>query len=109
VAAEEIASLVFQRLLDAFETITGQGAGVEGWLFTTALTLAGERRRLSRPQGLASALWELPAREREVVALRLLARLDIDRIAAATGLDVDAVITTQSRGLKRMSAQMVAR
>jgi DNA-directed RNA polymerase specialized sigma24 family protein len=109
VAAEEIASLVFQRLLGAFETITGQGAGVEGWLFTTALSLAGERKRRSRPQGLTAALWELPTKEREVVALRLLARLDIDRIAAATGLDIEAVLNTQSRALKRMSAQMAAR
>jgi DNA-directed RNA polymerase specialized sigma24 family protein len=109
VAAEEVASLVFQRLLDALGTITGQGAGVEGWLYTTALALAGQRRRHSRPQGLAGALWELPAHEREVLALRLLARLDVDRVAAATGVAPDAVVSTQASALKRLSAQMVGR
>src|SRR5438309_7783189 len=65
VAAEELASLVFQRLLDTLDEIGGQGAGVEGWLYTTALALAEQRKREARPQGLAAALWELPSQERE--------------------------------------------
>ena len=109
VAAEEMASLVFQRLLDAFDEITGRGAGVEGWLYTTALALAGQRRREARPQGLAARLWGLPHRERQVLALRLLAGLDVERIGAATGLEPNAVLNTQARALKRLSAQMVAR
>lgn len=109
VAAEEVASLVFQRLLDAIPTFSGQGAGIEAWLYTTALTAAGQRRRQSRPQGLAAALWDLPAPERDVVALRLLAGLDTDRIAAATGQSGDAVLAAQSRGLKRLSADRARR
>jgi DNA-directed RNA polymerase specialized sigma24 family protein len=109
VAAEELTSLCFQRLLDALDQISGQGAGIEGWLYTTALTLAGQRRRQARPQGLAGALWELPAQEREVLALRLLAGLDADRIGAATGLSPGAMLSAQARGLKRINARAVAR
>jgi len=109
VAAEEIASLVFQRLLDALGTIGGRGAGIEGWIFATALDLAGQRKRPSRPQSLAGALWGLPAREREVLALRLLAGLDLDRVGSATGLEAGAVLATQARALKRLSTQMVGR
>jgi DNA-directed RNA polymerase specialized sigma24 family protein len=100
---------VFQRLLDSLQTISGEGAGIEGWLYTTALTLAAQRQRQSRPQGLAAALWELPAQEREVLALRLLARLDVSRIASATGVDADTVLSAQSRGLRRLSARMASR
>jgi len=109
VAAEELASLIFQRLLDTLEEITGQGAGVEGWLYTTALALAAQRRREARPQGLAATLWELPNQEREVLALRLLAGLDTDRIASATGMDPGGVLSAQARGLRRLSAGLAAR
>src|SRR5438477_8160822 len=55
VAAEEKASLVFQRLLDALPEITGRGAGVEGWLFVNAFRLADASRRRARPEAQAQA------------------------------------------------------
>src|SRR5438874_11045412 len=100
--AEELASLVFLRLLDALEGITGQGAGLEGWLYTTALALVQGRRRRPLPQR-AAGLLELPADEREALALRLLAGLDVERIAAATGRTPGAVLATQARALRRLA------
>ena len=105
VAAEELASLVFQRLLDGLEEITGRGAGLEGWLYVTAFALAATRRRASRPKGPADALWSLPADEREVLALRLIAGLDTERVAAATGRPSGAVLAAQLRGLRWLAGQ----
>jgi DNA-directed RNA polymerase specialized sigma24 family protein len=102
VAAEEIASLVFQRLLDALGEITGRGAGLEGWLYTSAFRLAAERRGRVRPAAAALALWNLPPHEREVLALRILAGLDVERIAAATGRAPGDVLGVQASGLRRL-------
>jgi hypothetical protein len=41
--------------------------------------------------GLVSAVWALPARQREVLVLRYFADLPENRVAAATGLSEDAV------------------
>jgi DNA-directed RNA polymerase specialized sigma24 family protein len=103
VIAEEVASLVFQRLLDALEEITGHGAGLEGWLYWTAYGLAVERRRRAQPEGVARALWELPPDEREVLALRLLAGLDVERVGAATGRSPAVVTGLQARGLRHLA------
>ena len=105
VAAEELASLVFQRLLDSLEEITGRGAGLEGWLFVTAYALATTRRRAVRPKGIPDALWSLPADEREVLALRLVAGLDSERVAAATGRPPGSVLNAQLRALRRMTGK----
>src|SRR5438105_11384409 len=105
VAAEELASLVFQRLLDSLDEITGRGAGLDGWLYVTAFRLAADRRRAARPKGPADALWSLPPDEREVLALRLLAGLESGRVAAATGRPQGAVLSAQMRALKRLSGE----
>jgi DNA-directed RNA polymerase specialized sigma24 family protein len=105
VAAEELASLVFQRLLDSLVEITGRGAGLEGWLYTTAFRLAAGRRRATRPKGPADALWSLPADEREIIALRLLGGLDAERVAAATGRPRASVVSAQLRALRRLAGQ----
>jgi DNA-directed RNA polymerase specialized sigma24 family protein len=103
VAAEEIASLVFQRLLEALDGITGRGAGLEGWLYATAFALAGDRRRQARPDVAAQALWGLPPAEREVLALRVLAGLDAERIASATGRSAADVLAAEASGLRRLN------
>src|SRR5438067_11598894 len=60
VAAEELSSLVFQRLLDSLDEITGRGVGLEGWLYVTACVLAAACRGSGRPMGAADAPWSLP-------------------------------------------------
>ena len=51
-------------------------------------------RRIPRragDSGLVSAVWALPARQREVLVLRYFADLPENRVAAATGLSEDTV------------------
>src|SRR6266436_5858789 len=131
--AEDLAGETFERALRAWRRFDPRRASARTWLCTIARSVAldhfrsEERRRrregtyaLREPDaveepvfaGLSSALQtalaELTAGEREVIALRVLLDLDGETAARLLGISVTACSTRLSRALKKLEERMSA-
>ena len=66
----------------------------------------GAARSPARDSGLVSAVWALPARQREVLVLRYFADLPENQVAAATGLSEDAVRSQVALAFSALRAEL---
>jgi DNA-directed RNA polymerase specialized sigma24 family protein len=88
--AERLVGVTLQRALDGLPTFNGDPRAFDGWVLRLAATTAGRQAQ----DGSTEASFEaeeirrgyarLPGHDQEVVALRLLAGMETDRVAQAT-------------------------
>lgn len=124
--AQEVAAEALARAYGRWRSVRDHA---EPWVVTVATNLALDRgRRAGRalrhraeiavPPGtidpyaeerldLQQALRALPQRQREVVALRFLADMSVEDVAAVLGLSVGTVKSHTSRGLQRLRTLVV--
>jgi RNA polymerase sigma-70 factor (ECF subfamily) len=138
-AAEDIASETWLTVARGLHAFSGDEIEFRAWLFTIARSrlVDWQRRRQRRPGevdhptalsalvadddtaqdtidglGATAALAvvaTLPADQAEVILLRVLAGLDVNRVAQITGKQPGAVRTLQYRGLRRLREQLATR
>lgn len=127
--AEDLAADTFEKALRSWRRFDPQRASARTWLVQIARTTAldwfrAEDRRKRREElaavpeafdgglspglspELESALRELSAGEREVIALRILLELDGDEAARVLGISPTAVSTRLSRALKKLEEKV---
>ncbi len=129
-AAEDVIIETFLRLHRHRHRFRA-GTSVRAWIFTISRNLARNRLRAQRlwgwlpltsadaattapppePQGevrerVAAAFAALPAAQREVCALRLLAELSLEDVAVTTGASVGTVKSRLFYGLRRLRAHL---
>ncbi len=127
--AEDLAADTFEKALKLWRRFDPSRASARTWLCQIARTTAldwfrAEERRNRREQRAAvpervdagfadglspeleSALRELSAAEREVIALRILLELDGDEAARVLGISPTAVSTRLSRALKKLEEKV---
>ena len=124
--AEDVVQEAFVRGLDRPRSLLGAD-NPEAWLRTVAVNLARSRwRRAQRLVGLAprlveeprdgdiegnlallQALRQLPAGQREVIAMHHLADLTVDQVADALGLPTGTVKARLSRGRAALATMLV--
>lgn len=116
--SEDLAAEAFVRLFSRWNRLRDE-PGREGWVLRVTANLAidhARRRPLQLPApatageddtvvlriALVAALRALPARQRTVVALRYLADLTEEQVAATLGISAGAVKTHSHRALRRL-------
>ena len=124
--AEDVVQEAFVRALDHPRRLLGV-ENPEAWLRTVAVNLARSRwRRAQRLGGLAPrlveesragdteghvvllrALRQLPAGQREVIALHHLADMTVAQVSATLGVPIGTVKARLSRGRLALSTQLV--
>ena len=128
--AEDLAADTFEKALKLWRRFDASRGSARTWLCQIARTTAldwfrAEERRHRReqraavpdrlrsaacpracPRELESALRELSAGEREVIALRVLLELDGDEAARVLGISPTAVSTRLSRALKKLEEKV---
>jgi hypothetical protein len=106
--AEQLTGTVFAAAIDALPGRIGPAGRFGGELFGLALAelrhLPSGRPAAPGGRGPLAALRRLPADEREVLLLRLVAGLPAEDVAIATGRRHAAVLTLVQRGLARLAA-----
>lgn len=130
--ADDAVSEVFTRAMDAIDRFRWSDAGVDGWLFGVLRNVLFEQYRRERryvgevaageahepvdeepaaldrlleserADAVRRALDQLPAKEREMLELRIVGGLDAPAVAAAVGKRPGAVRMAQSRALGRL-------
>jgi RNA polymerase sigma-70 factor (ECF subfamily) len=135
VEPDDLASETFIGVFTGFAGFSGDEAGLRAWVFTIAhrRLLDDWRRRSRRPQ-LAAELPEppdrvggdveddvlgrigteevtrlcggLPADQRSVILLRILADLTVEQVAGVMGRSVPSVKALQRRGLRSLRAEL---
>ncbi len=129
--AEAVMQEVFLAVLPRLQTVTGGVAGLRTFVFSVAhARMVDDHRRQQRapiklpfepdldgreessaedevlqrisPQEVADLLDDLPAEQREVLSLRLVAGLTVDQSAAVVGKSAGAVKQLQRRALIRL-------
>lgn len=125
--ADDLVSEAYTRALSRWESVSATPAPV-AWVMRTALNLHRDRwRKLIRARRLHSsnergtdptvdgdpavldALWALPERQRQVVALRVLAELNTHETAEALGIAAGTVTTHLHRGLSGLRERLGTR
>lgn len=120
--AEEVVAEAFARAVQHRRKFE-QAENAEAWLRTVAVNVSRTRfrrsllgRRLEQPDAprhpdvpedrlaLVAALRQLPAPQREAIALHYLADLPVHEVAAATGAPVGTVKARLSRGRASLAA-----
>ena len=127
--AEDLAADTFEKALRLWHRFDPRRANARTWLVQIARTTAldwfrSEDRRRRREERVAepehvdaafaeglsaeleTALRELSAGEREVIALRILLELDGDEAARVLGISPTAVSTRLSRALKKLEEKV---
>ena len=128
--AEDLAADTFEKALKHWRRFDASRGSARTWLCQVARTTAldwfrAEERRRRREERAAvperfedgglspglspeleSALRELSAGEREVIALRILLELDGDEAARVLGISPTAVSTRLSRALKKLEERV---
>jgi RNA polymerase sigma-70 factor, ECF subfamily len=127
--AEDLAGETFEKALRRWSRFDPRRGAARTWLLNIARTTAldwfrSEERRRRRERAVAlaeaqdvrfadglsaeleTALRELSAGEREVVALRVLLELDGDEAARVLGISPTAVSTRLSRALKKLEEKV---
>jgi DNA-directed RNA polymerase specialized sigma24 family protein len=98
--AERLVRHGLDRALDALPRFRGDGYGFPAWLLRMG---AGSVDRMPRPADeLRAAFQRLPRRSQEVLGLRVLARLDSDRVAQATRRSAGDVRSLLAGALRRL-------
>ncbi|QHK21442.1 sigma-70 family RNA polymerase sigma factor [Pseudarthrobacter psychrotolerans] len=132
--AEAVMQEVFLAVLPRLQTVTGGVAGLRTFVFSVAhARMVDDHRRQRRapvalpfepdldgreessaedevlqrisPREVADLLNELPAEQREVLSLRLVAGLTVDQAAAVMGKSAGAIKQLQRRALIRLREQ----
>ena len=128
---EDLLGEIFLQVVRDLPRFDGDEAAVRRWVFTIAhhRLIDGHRRSRRRPAMAAGPLPELPvvsdpdpfdpellqaltrltAEQREVVALRFVADLPIDAVAAVTGRSSGAVKALQHRALDSLARELAER
>jgi RNA polymerase sigma-70 factor (ECF subfamily) len=127
--ADDLASSTFEKAFRQWQRFDPRRGTAKAWLLGIARTTAldwfrGEKRRRRREEAAAppeaheeafveglspalqSALAELSAGEREVIALRIVLELDGETTARVLGLSATAVSTRLSRALAKLEERM---
>ena len=127
--AEDLVADTFEKALRSWRRFDARRGSARTWLCQIARTTAldwfrAEERRKRREEraapaehvdapfseglspDLESALAELSAGEREVIALRILLELDGDEAARVLGISPTAVSTRLSRALKKLEEKV---
>jgi RNA polymerase sigma-70 factor (ECF subfamily) len=129
--ADELTGETFERAVRRWNRFDPRRGSARTWLLTLARSAAldrlrSESRRRQREErvavesnrqelselpetlspGLAKALEELTAGEREVIALRVVLELDGEQTARMLGMSATAVSTRLSRALKKLEERM---
>ena len=127
--AEDLAADTFEKALKAWRRFDPSRGSARTWLCQIARTTAldwfrAEERRHKREERVAvpdrleagfaegmspeleSALRQLSAGEREVIALRVLLELDSEEAARVLGISPTAVSTRLSRALKKLEEKV---
>ncbi len=127
--AEDLTAVTFEKALKVWRRFDASRGSARTWLCQIARTTAldwfrSEERRHRREQRAATpervdaafaeglspeletALRELSAGEREVIALRVLLELDGDEAARVLGISPTAVSTRLSRALKKLEEKV---
>lgn len=131
-AADDAVSETMLRAIDGIGRFSWQGGGIEAWLFGILRNVILEAKRREgriepvpappEPTQLAggdpvatlvendqrievrAAFQRLSAEDRELLELRVVAKLSADGVAAAMGTTAGAIRTAQSRALHRLRA-----
>ncbi len=135
--AEDLAADIWLRILRALPTFEGDESGFRGWLYTTARNRitdwyrSGERRTdaiehsslaiLPAPNNVEdevaehsatdraiALIGELPPDQAEAVMLRIVAGMDVSRVAAIMDRTPGSVRVLCHRGLRRLEQQLAA-
>lgn len=135
--AEDLAADIWLRILRALPTFEGDESGFRGWLYTTARNRitdwyrSGERRTdaiehsslaiLPAPNNVEdevaehsatdraiALIGELPPDQAEAVMLRIVAGMDVARVAAIMDRTPGSVRVLCHRGLRRLEQQLEA-
>lgn len=127
--AEDLVADTFEKALRSWRRFDARRGSARTWLCQIARTTAldwfrAEERRHRREEraappehvdasfaeglspDLETALAELSAAEREVIALRILLELDGDEVARVLGISPTAVSTRLSRALKKLEEKV---
>lgn len=99
--ADRLAGRAFRRALDGLPAYRGTAQGIDGWLLH--LVAQDAARSPSEAAGMRTALGRLPPPVYETVALRLLAGLPADVIAAGSGRRPAQVQDWLAEGLRRLA------
>lgn len=104
--AEDIASDVLMRLLDALHHRRPPQSALRGWLFGVAVNRVADHLR-QRPQAEQAeptqiALHALTNEQQDVLALRLVGALSLEETAQALNKTVNAVKAVQFRALEAL-------
>lgn len=127
--ADDAVSEVFTRAMDAIDRFSWSAAGIDGWLFGFLRNVLSEQYRHERrhfrspfarsapepiddapdvlerllegerAEAVRGALDQLPAKDRELLELRIVGGLDAPAVAAVVGKRPGAVRMAQSRAL----------
>jgi len=126
--ADDLLAESYARALARWDNV-GSHPAPKAWIIRTALNLHRDRwRRMVRHRRLRTlstepstaqdvdadpevlrALFGLPSRQRQVVALRVLAQMDTEETAIALGIAPGTVTTHLHRGLSALREQLTAR
>lgn len=128
-ATDDAVSETMLRALDRIDHFTWQGGGIDAWLYGILRNVIHETHRQERRSQpiampaedavveadpvdavvehdvraeLRKAFDRLSAEDREILELRVVAKLSAEGVAAATGSTAGAVRTAQSRALHRL-------
>jgi RNA polymerase sigma-70 factor (ECF subfamily) len=137
-AAEDVAAEVWLEIAKGLRRFRGDEREFRGWLFTMARRRAADHRRyarrhpafptgeqdeLDRPSGDDTAataidsmsteaalklIATLPRDQAEIIALRVVAGLDVAQVAKITGKRPGAVRVAAHRGLRTLAARLSA-
>jgi len=130
VDADDVLSEVFLQVARSLPRFRGDEDHLRAWVFAIARNrvVDGHRRRASRPVvadvpvpdraappatepldvELAAALAQLTPEQREIVALRFVADLPLEEVAAITGRTEGAVKSMQHRALAQLARILTA-
>ena len=135
--AEDLAADIWLRVVRSLPTFDGDEGGFRGWLFTTARNRVtdwyrtGERRpdliehaqlvvlpaastveeeveEHSATDTAIALIGELPPDQAEAVMLRVVAGMDVARVASVMGRTPGSVRVLCHRGLRRLEQRLVA-
>ena len=133
---DDVASEVFLSVFAGLASFSGTEAQFRSWVFTIAYRRLADARRVpvagglgvgshdgARPaasaeeaalealgtEGVEATLAQLPPDQRDVLALRVVADLTVEQVAAALGKRPGAVKALQRRGLAALRRQLADR
>lgn len=124
--AEDLCSEVWIRIAGSIKGFVGDSSAFQGWIFTIARNAATDHSRKEKRIGPKSELrdndWvksdsslleitdllkELPEDQREVITLRIIIGLEIEKVAEITGKSSSYVRVLSHRGLAQLNKDLI--